>query len=167
MKLFFTVILIFWSLFSYSQKSQGVFPVKDGKVVYEHVDSSAVGTAAALYNRAKLWVANSFKDSKSVIQIDDKETSTIVGKGNFEVVQTMTPYIIRFSFEINTKENKYRIRFYDITSTQDTQMGREKTAESLNKASGFGNVKEKINKRFESLLADVRAFMVKQGNSDF
>lgn len=165
MKFIFTSLSVLYSLITFSQDSDNLFPVVNGKVIYEQVDSSVNGNSAEIYNRAKLWVANTFRNSKNVIQIDDKESGTIVGKGNFDVVQTMTSYIVRFTFKIDARDSKYRIQFYDISSQQDTKMGREQTLEALNKKSGFGNVKEKINTRFKKLLTEVRMAMRKQSDS--
>lgn len=158
------LVLLLAPVISYCQ---GEFPVKEGKVIYELIDSSTNFNSEDLYGRSKFWIANTFKNSKQVIQIDDKENGQIMGKGNFEISQTMTGYIIRFSFKINIKEGKYRLQFYDIFSQQDTKLGREFTAESLNEKKAFGNVKEKMNNRFIDLLDQFRIAMVKKSDNSF
>lgn len=146
---------------------QKELPVKEGKVIYEYIDSSLSNTGTDLYNRSKLWAAEAFKNSRQVIQVDEKETGLIMGKGNFTFTQTMTDYIVRFSFRINVKDGKYRIQFYDITSQQDTQLGRELTAEKLNEKSGSGKIKDKINSRFNSLIDQYRAAIIKKSDNSF
>lgn len=165
MKIALITVLILHSISAFSQKPNDIFPIENGKVVYQQLDSAITASSTDLYNRAKLWVANAFRSSKNVIQIDDKEAGTILGKGNFDVIQTMTPYIIRFTFKIDVRDNRYRIRFYDISSQQDTQMGKEQSLESLIKKNGFGNVKEKINNRFEKLITEVTVAMARQADN--
>lgn len=137
------------------------FPTKDGKVFYEHVDTAADGTAAQLYDKAKIWLANIFNDSKEVIQVDNKESHTIIGKGLFQFTQTMTPYNVRFTFQISTKDNRSRIQLYDIMTEQGT-MRIKRTAEKWNEVNGSGNIKRKINEGFTEMIESFKKSMAKK-----
>jgi len=72
------------------------------------------GTKSELYIYARSWLASAFKSSKSVIEMEDKESGTIIGNGIF-VHPVNSAFgnqvgidIIRFTIAINTKDNKYR-----------------------------------------------------------
>lgn len=146
--------------------SQGELPAKDGKVVFESVDSSITATANELYSRSKLWLADAFRDSKEVIQLDDKENGTIMGKGNFEFVQSLATYTCYFSFKINTKDNKYRIQFYDIYTEVGT-MRVTQTAEKLNQKRGADKMKNNIKKGFDEMLLTYQVAMIKKPDNNF
>lgn len=112
MKLCFLFLFCFSSLLVFGQD----LPIKDGKVFYEKIDS-ANGTKNELYNRAKLWFANTFKDSKSVIQIDNKEDGQLLGKGNFDVPYRYVVNTVaqcNFTIKFDFKDNKYRVQIYNI-----------------------------------------------------
>lgn len=92
-------------------------PTKDGHVFYEMIDTTSLSKEAA-YSKAKLWLVNSFKNAKSVIQIDDKETGQIVGHGSFPFKAKFGPTPTKcecfFTVKIDVKDSKYRIQFYSI-----------------------------------------------------
>jgi hypothetical protein len=73
-----------------------------------------------LYLRARQFVALNFKDSKSVIQMDDKDAGTIICKGVMKIYSkgflgsTVCSYI-SFTMTINTKDNKYRCVLNDFS----------------------------------------------------
>jgi len=54
--------------------------MNDGKAFYEVVDSSVSGSKQELQVKAKMWMANAFKDAKKVIQLDDKDAGEVLGK---------------------------------------------------------------------------------------
>lgn len=157
----YTLILL---LLPFLAKAQNEFPVKDGKVVYELVDSSVKGSANDLKARAKIWFANAFRDSKEVIQFDGE--NSVIGKGNFQFEQSLVPFVIRFSVKIDTKDNKYRAQFYDITYKEGT-MGADKQIEGLNDKKGRDKLKNNIKEKFESLLASISKAMSDPKSNDF
>lgn len=120
------------------------FPEKDGKVVFEYIDTSKIQ-----HSKAKVWFAQSFRNAKEVIQVD--EPNLIVGKGNFDFTQAMVPFLIRFSVRVDIKEDRYRIQFYDITYREGTR-GAEKDLEILNEKKGRDKLKGNIYSEFTSLI---------------
>ncbi len=75
-----------------------------------------------IYDAAKIWVAKSFKSSNSVIQYEDATTGTILGKGNmaypckgFLNCIAHEGYIVFFTLKIDTKDNKARVTFSDMS----------------------------------------------------
>lgn len=78
------------------------------------VDSTI--TKTQLYLSAKAWAVNMFKDSKEVIELDDKEAGIIMGKGAFKVYPGMflTNGFIKFTFKIQCKQGRYKYSVYDF-----------------------------------------------------
>jgi hypothetical protein len=74
MKYFYLIILIISGLcISLISKAQVELPQKEGKILYEIIDSIQGKTKDQLYVVARKWFVSTFKNSKSVIQTEDKE----------------------------------------------------------------------------------------------
>lgn len=117
MKAFFVALFLLTASFSYAQ-----MPVKEGKVTYEVIDS-VQGSKAQIYNRAKMWFAAAFKDAKEVIQVDDKESGELMGKGAFRFSYTYFANIdcrAVFTLHISARDGKYRAILTDIITEQGT-----------------------------------------------
>lgn len=117
MKKFYLFLLV--PITSVAQKEQPIqLPMKDGKVVYEVIDSSLSKPKNEIYSAATIWMANAFASAKDVNQVSDKETGEILGKGNFKFHFHffVSNYEDRcnFSIRISCRDNKYRIQIYDI-----------------------------------------------------
>ena len=74
-----------------------------------------------IYVESKRWLARNFKSSNNVIQYDDPETGTIIGKGNFAFPCTgyieCTAYAnsnVNFTLTIESKDNRARLKFDDL-----------------------------------------------------
>lgn len=132
--------------------------VKDGKVLYEKVDSIQA-IAKDLKTRSEMWFAEAFRDSKEVIQ--STSDNTIIGKGNFSFEQAMVPFLIKFSVKVDVKDNKYRIQFYDITYREGRQ-GATKDYEGLNEKKGREKLKNNISSQFNSLIESYQKAMTKK-----
>lgn len=94
-------------------------PFKNDQIVYERVITlDSTFPKDKLYKSAKMAVINSFRDSKSVIQLDDKDNGKIICKGiaTGHYKYAMVSYNIRwhFTMDITVKEGKYRIQIYDF-----------------------------------------------------
>jgi hypothetical protein len=166
-----TMLLSILTIITVSCYSQDL-PTKEGKVFYESVDT-ATGTKAELYQKVKLWFANAFKDSKSVIQVDDKDNGQLVGKGNFDVPYKYgvnTSAQCNFTIRIDTKDNKYRIQIYNINyqwvNTGNTAMSIEDLKTAYN-----GRYYEKIapttNQKVIALIQDCNKAMTAQKEDSF
>lgn len=103
------------------------FPVKDNEVFYEYVDSSFKKDQVDVYKAAKIWFADIFKNSKSVLQVDDKDLGELVGKGTFKYSfiygGIQLDYWCQFSAKISCRKNKYRIQIYDIGTRAEDRPG--------------------------------------------
>lgn len=114
------IVMISFSFNAYSQ---------DTLISYREVvvvDSTA---KADLYNRAKLWIVNSFKDSKSVIQLDNADQ--IISKGNFgsfynyRIMGSDRKIFghVDFTLSITFKDGKYKAEMYDLSFISDESSG--------------------------------------------
>jgi hypothetical protein len=168
MKTILLLILYVITLNCYSQ----ALPTREGKVFYEQVDT-ATGTKAELYQKAKLWFANAFKDSKSVIQVDDKDNGQIVGKGNFDVPYKYgvnTSAQCNFTVKIDVKDNKYRLQIYNINYQWAIAGNATMSIEEL-KTAYKGRYYEKIapptNEKVIALMQDCSKAMTAQKDDSF
>lgn len=81
-----------------------------------------------LYTNAKIWFVDAFKDSKEVIQMDDKENGIIIGKGNMAYTNSKLRYKgingrISFTVKVEIKEGRYRYSFSDFYHETNVKNG--------------------------------------------
>lgn len=136
-------------------------PMKDGKVIYEMIDSSVTGTPQQLQVKAKMWMANTFNDSKAVIEVDDKDAGEVVGKGN-AAWGSLPPYTGYFTIRISCKENKYRCQIYDLFLKGGTEGDRRSVERWIDRPT-IGTKKHLgiFDKKMLSLLDDLKIAMAK------
>lgn len=67
-----------------------------------------------LYQRAVEWFNETFKNTKAVIQSQDKEAGTFYAKGAFEFFLSGRTDVITFSINIAVKDGKYRYVISDF-----------------------------------------------------
>jgi len=69
-------------------------------------------TKDKIYSECLEWMAETFVDSKAVIELKDKENGKIIGKG---ITNYMSGGIVsipcRFTMKVEIKENKYRATY--------------------------------------------------------
>ncbi len=95
------------------------FAQKDTIISFSEVVLLDSMTQNQLFQNARHWYNNTFKSSKEVLQIVDKETGELSGKGllrsyyDFNSIQFGKSYVCyyRFNIEIKVRENKYRYEF--------------------------------------------------------
>jgi hypothetical protein len=101
-----------------SLKAQ-IFPMVEGKVVYEQIDSVR-STKEELFLRSKVWLVKSFKSAKSVIQLEDKDVRKLMGKGmdtyllHYGMNQILVTGGVYYTIQIDCRDNKARIRIFDL-----------------------------------------------------
>lgn len=137
------IMLMLLPFFAFAQNDVPKLPTDDnGKITYSEVVTLKDSISKVeLFSRAKTSFVNLFKNSKSVIQSEDKETGTIIGKGNFQVfVKSLgTTYecgYINFTFTVSVKDSKYK---YVVTNF---------IHEILGNTSGAGNIENGKPKRW-------------------
>ena len=111
MKKLVVVLIYLFPLISYTQIDSicGIMPKKDGQVYYSEVIECENVTAAELYSNAKIWIANTFVDAKSVTAADVENTSLVI-KWKTEVSFTET---IRSEIILVFKDGRYK---YELTN---------------------------------------------------
>lgn len=119
--LLFVALLFPFAAFAQTEKRSGI-PYKDGQIFYERVVEVNGATKDQLFSATKAALAKVFKSSKAVIQSEDRESGTIVGKGNytfdFTYMLAVTPVRASFTLEIKTKDGKYRMQMTDFEVRQ-------------------------------------------------
>ena len=100
-------------------------PMNPDDVTYQRVVESGIEMDEA-YARALNWFADEFRSAEAVIQVNDPESSLIIGKAFFDVGLGE----IWFTTKVENKEGRSRITFYDIyvEVTVSTQTVREPLA---------------------------------------
>lgn len=101
------------------------------KVSYTGVVSVAGATQSELYARARTWFATEFKSANSVLQLGDKQTGSLIGKGTTEVAFKARMELqlqMRFTLTVKVKEGRYR---YELTNLQTRFGGRTQSVEVL------------------------------------
>jgi hypothetical protein len=189
MKILNTLFLIILSIFCYAQSNNddlygkktdekyssliNNIPIVDDEIFYEVVKNVEGQSKNDLYKKAKLAFVELFKDSKSVIQLDDREGGEIIGKGisyfYFKNLMMDVRNTMEFTMSITVKDNKYRIQIYDISTSSGTQ---EYSFDILNFPKYYGdNMKAKIVSSFiqnvDSLFLQINMLMTKKKSSDF
>ncbi|MCS5489303.1 DUF4468 domain-containing protein [Algoriphagus limi] len=167
------VYLLFLAFFiSFSAFSQEEFEY----VLIDSLDQSK----EELYSKARSFMAYSFKDSKSVIQMDDKEIGRIIGKGNI-TLNTKTgiskyPNILNFTITIDVRENRYRCIineiYHDGLRNQNGFVGGLLTNEKpdcgyiLLTRNAWRDIKEDAPKLFEEFLKEFQSHMNSKSKVD-
>jgi hypothetical protein len=107
-----------------------VKPITYTAVVY--VDSTI--SKEELFIRARSWFTSAFKDSKAVLEVQDKESGELIGKGNFHFSASKMSYMyysgrIEFSIKVLLKDGRYKYEISDFyhnganTSYGETSFG--------------------------------------------
>lgn len=80
-----------------------------------------------IFEDSKIWIAQSFKSANNVIQYADKDTGSIIGKGNIQYpcdglidCGAFGNDKVNFTIKIDTKDNKARVTINDVTRTNLT-----------------------------------------------
>lgn len=81
-----------------------------------------------LFNRTRLWLAETFVDSESVIELEDKEAGLLVGNGGMDYTFPLVPPMDgQFSLRIDIKDGKLRTTYSNFriyqSGTQFTSAG--------------------------------------------
>jgi hypothetical protein len=107
-----TLLLLLLSTFnSYSQEE---LPTKDGIITYSQVIKlDSTFTKDILYANAKRWFVATYKSANDVIQLDDKESGEITGKGVFAIDYFTRKPFISHTVTILVKNGRYK---YTITN---------------------------------------------------
>ncbi|MDF2188318.1 DUF4468 domain-containing protein [Paraflavitalea sp. CAU 1676] len=115
--------LLFCLLFPFITAAQN----KDSVVTYTGVVNIESVKKEELYIRARQWFNRSFKDSRSIIRVSDKETGEILAKGVVQSYhwykafgkESKIPISYNFDISIYLKEGKYKYEFTNFIEKED------------------------------------------------
>lgn len=187
------LLFVVLPLFAFSQidTTSNKLPYTDGKVVYEKVISINGVGKDIIYTTSKKWIVDSFLSSNtvkqiSVIQTEDKEFGQIIGKGykpifmeeNPKPEQTMFGSLLNFYFfvQIDCKDEKFRIRFYDLKrdlilgnqvqpiEEYDTIMTNHKNPKRREE---WEIIKQRLNTYFNALPEELKNKAIQSSNDTF
>lgn len=128
----FTLILALYSSVSFAQEGAG------GHTPCEFVrtlDLDSTMSVRDIHAAAKRWMADAFRNSESIIRIDDADAGELMGKSAFPfktsilIESAVRHGVVRFSLEILSKPGRCRFRMYDFI--HEGTMGRLSSGQSV------------------------------------
>jgi len=136
--LLFGLILIISSKAT-AQNTYGL-PIDEatGKIHYQEV-VKVDGTKNELYIRGQKWLHTFFRNTSSVIKKLDLENGIIEGRRQFKVItkdkkgREKAAGIIKYTFRIEIRDGKYRIRLFDFKQTSNGGKALESWFENTDK----------------------------------
>ena len=108
--LFISSVLIITSAFSQSETPKFNLHPKTGEIYYSEVIKAEGKSKDNLFLSAKTWFVDTFRSSKDVIQLIDKEEGVIIGKGRLNLKKGF----VKFSLKLSTKEERYQYKIYNV-----------------------------------------------------
>lgn len=110
------------------------------------------GGKDTLFTKSLQWLAQTYTDSKEVIEYEDKEAGKIIGRGATQVMYNplaISPIMlnIRYSIKIDLKDNKARITFANIYNPQSPA------------APIFVDTRDRLIPKFEALTEGYHQFL--------
>lgn len=97
-----------------------VIPLKNQQIFYQEV-VEVYGNKQEIYLKARKWFVDHFKNAKSVLQIEDKDEGVLTGKAlhsyKFDSGVNSSNVSIYFTLNVEIKDGRYRIQFYDMYGT--------------------------------------------------
>lgn len=113
-KLIFILVLIAGSKAKGQDKLLEILPLKDGIVTYSNVIEVEGANKEELFLRAKKWFAKTYKSAQDVIQLDDKESGELIGKGNSSISYYARKPTISHTISISVKDGRFRYVITDL-----------------------------------------------------
>lgn len=115
-RIFVIALLSLITHYSYSQSN--ILPLKDSSIYYDEiVKVSDTVNADKLYSLAQTWFAKAFKNTKLVLQVNDRQSLKLIGKGitflKKGIGDNLDIYIY-YTIAVDIKQGRYRYRFYDF-----------------------------------------------------
>jgi hypothetical protein len=91
-----------------------------GNINYSKVIDVTNKSKEELYSISKIFFVNNFNSANKVIQLDDKENNTIIGKGNAKILASAgmgvySTMYLNYSIKIESKDNKIRYEIYNFS----------------------------------------------------
>lgn len=136
-------------------------------ITYQEVVKVEGITKDELYIRAREWFAKTFVSAQDVIQMDDKASGKIIGKGSssgfYSILMSIIPYSLTYTVSITAKDGRYR---YEISPFLVDGYPTEPHYVLYNKGKGplAKKIPPHINRIAESLTSGIKEALNKQSN---
>lgn len=158
------------------------FPIDSvtGKIIYTEIVKADSTTKEKLYLKGREWLANTFKSSKEVIEMDDKEAGLIIGKGTLVVSLNGDWGYIHFTVALYFKDGRYKYEIKNIThehpkSASGSLLGDGGAIENENPGCGkmymtqkqWDKIKANADSNIKILIADLKKSMLKTKSKDW
>ena len=111
--LFLVVVCIYSNL-------NAQLPMKDNDVVYEGVITVEDVSKDILFDRLYEWFAKTYNSANNVIQLKDKESGKIIGKGVFSIVYYQRKPTISYTISVFVRDGRFKY-VVDQISYRDIQ----------------------------------------------
>lgn len=122
MKFLITMLLLMASVPSLGQTTH-TLPIVDGKITFSEVVHVEGAGKDELYSRARLWIADAFRSSNDVLQLDDRDGGMLLAKGMLKQETggnnaiSSGPSVVKtwmFTVKIQLRDGRYKVDVYDI-----------------------------------------------------
>jgi len=114
----FLILATILPLIANSQVIEEIPTDQNGKINFTEVIQVDSVDKNTLYSRSKQFFVDTFKSANDVIQLDDKESGTIIGKGfsdiYIKIVSSPVAIQMWYSIKIQCKDGRYKYEIYDI-----------------------------------------------------
>ena len=108
-----------------------------------------------IYDNAILWLAESFKWSKAVIDLKDREIGTIAVNSSVDIkIYFGVGASAKFKLKIDIKENKYRLKFSNVIMVFST--GPETPIEEAKRK----YLEPKVIEKFNEISASLESYLL-------
>jgi hypothetical protein len=132
-----------------------------------------------LYSRAREWFAKNFNNSKYVLQMDDRTSGKLVGKGSIQVHDSYAinpdAGFVEFSINVYVKDGRYKYDLNNFVHTDKGALGAAGGSLSNEKPSStffiklkwWRQIKEQSFMQAQALIQSLHASMTSKGSSDW
>lgn len=115
--------LIFSLIISQNVFCQLNFDSTKKELIYSEVVQSPNNSSNQIYLNINEWFAKTYNSSNNVIQLNDKESGKIIGKGGFTIspihkwgnIKTPQTFFVNYTLTIQIRDGKYKYEFSNIT----------------------------------------------------
>jgi hypothetical protein len=97
-------------------------PVREGRVVFESVVDVPGKSKSDIYAAIKKWLFEVSDNSKRAIQSEDITAGQLLAKSETDakVSDRNRWYTVEFDIQVTCKDNRYRLRFYNMNTVKIT-----------------------------------------------
>jgi hypothetical protein len=157
-----------------------------GKVLYTGIVEFQSLSKSDLFDKISVWFAKTYVSSKEVVQLQKRDSGTIIGKGAIPVTVTFppaglvaglygeTPYgVVYYTISVYVKDGKYKYEIADLlhegnVKGTDVSMGAiERWKESRIGTDAQKEIRIEVNTKVNQLIQNLKDYVSKENATDF